>query len=360
MKTKNKEFFVLGVLGVFCFMLAGCASPPRPLTNTDIDRGTTIFWSDDTITWAEYFHTFAYYGEGANRAALTSTQTDQQKIQWEFVGYDYEFNKAFLAQGIQEGNYKLGSPQVNALGRDPMIVAPVYVKKITNETKTVQTYDRAKRDQYAELYLRTKQSYILSLLEDTNLDERPVEETMSAQKIRLETRLREEFPPGTLLVYGGYNDVENEPVIFAWLNDDSSFDCIELRHFDPNDFSAWFHRGNYYFAAGNHESAIAAYTESIKLTPNGVAYYNRGLSYSRLKDYERAIVDFSQTIRLDPKDAPAYNLRANAYSGKGDYDRAIADYEQAVRMAPDEQLYKDNLQAARNAKRGDGSNQRKN
>jgi hypothetical protein len=51
---------------------------------------------------------------------------------------------------------------------------------------------------------------------------------MSVQKIRLETRFREEFPPGTLLAYGGYNDVENEPVIFVRLNDDGSFDCREL------------------------------------------------------------------------------------------------------------------------------------
>jgi hypothetical protein len=287
MKTKNKEVFVLGVLWVFCFMLAGCASSPKPLTNADIDRGTTIFWSDDTITWAEYFHTLAYYGEGASRAALTSTQTDQQKIQWEFVGYDFEFDKASLAKGIQEGNYKLGPHLDNVViqtpvrmgdvGRGGKIVysgempggarlvdptkpgtyAPVYVKKTTNETKTVQTYDQAKRDRYAELYLRTKQSYILSLLEDTNPDDRPVRESMSAQKIRLETRLRKEFPPGTFLIYGGYNDKENEPVIFAWLNDDSSFDCIEVRHFDPNDSSAWFHRGNHHFGAGNYEEAIA-------------------------------------------------------------------------------------------------------
>jgi hypothetical protein len=94
MKTKNKEIFVLGVLWVFCFMLAGCASSPKPLTNADIDRGITIFWPDDTITWAEQLHTSAYYGVGASRAALTSTQTDQQKIQWEFVGCDFEFDKS--------------------------------------------------------------------------------------------------------------------------------------------------------------------------------------------------------------------------------------------------------------------------
>ena len=51
-------------------------------------------------------------------------------------------------------------------------------------------------------------------------------------------------------------------------------------------------------------------------------------------DHDKAIADFSEAIRLDPKRADAYYGRGTAYGHKGEYDKAIADYSDAIRLAP--------------------------
>ena len=53
---------------------------------------------------------------------------------------------------------------------------------------------------------------------------------------------------------------------------------------------------------GRYESAIADFTESIRLKPDfALAYCNRGLANSQLAHYDDAIVDYSVAIARDPK-----------------------------------------------------------
>ena len=55
-------------------------------------------------------------------------------------------------------------------------------------------------------------------------------------------------------------------------------------------------------ALGDHDHAIADYTEAIHLKPdNADAYYNRGCSRWQLGEDERADADFEEAARLDPK-----------------------------------------------------------
>ncbi len=109
-------------------------------------------------------------------------------------------------------------------------------------------------------------------------------------------------------------------------------DAIKL---DPNLAPAYHSRGTAYGSKGDYDRAIADLSQAIKLDPNlAFAYNNRGNAYSGKGDYDRAIADYTQAIKLDPNLAPAYNNRGNAYSGKGDYDRAIADYTQAIKLDP--------------------------
>jgi len=91
----------------------------------------------------------------------------------------------------------------------------------------------------------------------------------------------------------------------------------------------------------DYDSAIAEYTESIRLNPNDAsAYYNRGNAYLGKKDYDSAIADYTEAIKLDPDSdvkAEAYCKRGHSYQdGKNDYHSAIADYNEAKRLNPDE------------------------
>ena len=102
-----------------------------------------------------------------------------------------------------------------------------------------------------------------------------------------------------------------------------------------NRIGAYALRGGAYADKGDHDRAIADYTEAIRLAPAESALYgNRGRAYLDKRDYFLALADFSEVIRLDPRDASTYNDRGAVHAGKGDHDRAIADYDEAIRLAP--------------------------
>lgn len=86
---------------------------------------------------------------------------------------------------------------------------------------------------------------------------------------------------------------------------------------------------------GNHDEAIAAYTEAIRLDPALiVAYNNRGLARREKGDKDGAIADYTEAIRLNPAFAVAYTNRGYMFQEKGNLDEAIADYTEAIRLDP--------------------------
>jgi len=104
-------------------------------------------------------------------------------------------------------------------------------------------------------------------------------------------------------------------------------------------------RGWAYNLKGDYDSAVADYTECIRIDPSISLYNNRGLIYHNKKDYDRAISDFTEAIK-----AATYRVNMNSnsnthnelkrcyynrgwsYHNKGDYDMAIEDYTQALRL----------------------------
>ena len=64
------------------------------------------------------------------------------------------------------------------------------------------------------------------------------------------------------------------------------------------------------------------------------AAVDRGNAEWRKGDYDTAVADFTEAIRLDPKDALSYFCRGKCYENKGEYDKAIADFTEAIRLDP--------------------------
>ena len=101
---------------------------------------------------------------------------------------------------------------------------------------------------------------------------------------------------------------------------------------------AFFNRGNAFDDNGDHDGAIADYTQSIKLKaddPN--VFLNRGLSYMAKQDFDSALADFNQAVQLKPKFPRAIYNQGRAYEGKGDLKQALATYERAAALAPNNQ-----------------------
>jgi tetratricopeptide (TPR) repeat protein len=120
---------------------------------------------------------------------------------------------------------------------------------------------------------------------------------------------------------------------------------------------AYTRRGFAYDAKGDIESAIADYTEVIRLDAKAAnVYYSRGHAYQARGDSEQAIADYSEAIRLDNESGGSFGIvkggeeestvyydRGLAFHARGDYDRAIADYREAITLNPD---YESKLEAA--------------
>lgn len=59
---------------------------------------------------------------------------------------------------------------------------------------------------------------------------------------------------------------------------------------------------------------------------NTRAYSNRGRVHHAKGEHDRAVADFTEVIRLDPGAVQAYEDRGRAYWVKGEHDKAIADF----------------------------------
>lgn len=99
---------------------------------------------------------------------------------------------------------------------------------------------------------------------------------------------------------------------------------------------AFFSIGYLHSEQNEHDVAISAYDQAIKLSPKfPEAYNSRGLLKSVLENYEDAILDYDEAIRLDSDFAEAFYNRGNAKRANEEHEAAIADYDEAIHLMPD-------------------------
>ncbi|MCZ7554607.1 MAG: tetratricopeptide repeat protein [Anaerolineales bacterium] len=128
-------------------------------------------------------------------------------------------------------------------------------------------------------------------------------------------------------------------------------DYTEALRLNPALVVAYNNRGLARREKGDLDGAIADYTEAIRLNPGfAVAYTNRGYMFQEKGDLDGAIADYTEAIRLDPKDKWPYNRRGYARLVQGDHDGAIADGTEAIRLDPADALGYSNRGIARHLK----------
>jgi tetratricopeptide (TPR) repeat protein len=115
---------------------------------------------------------------------------------------------------------------------------------------------------------------------------------------------------------------------------------------------AYVIRGHAYYLSGSFEAALSDYQEANRLNPNSAPNLDRlGKAYADKGDYDSAIASYTDAIKLyskankpdpkkankpDPEYAFAFAGRGDVYAAKQDYNRAIAEYNQAIKLVPDD------------------------
>lgn len=95
----------------------------------------------------------------------------------------------------------------------------------------------------------------------------------------------------------------------------------------------------YHQIKGEHEQAVAEFTEAVEGLPTFVeGYAARGDSYFALGDFESAIFDYTTAIGLDPGFVSVLYTRGSTYAVLGLDDLARADFENAIAQMPEYSL----------------------
>jgi tetratricopeptide (TPR) repeat protein len=99
----------------------------------------------------------------------------------------------------------------------------------------------------------------------------------------------------------------------------------------------YFSLGNDRFWERRYEEAIAAYNESLRLTPNNLAEVlcNKGAALAQIQRYEEALLVLDEVIKVEPDFPGAWYNRGAVFSQRYQYEEAVAAYNEALKYKSD-------------------------
>ena len=111
------------------------------------------------------------------------------------------------------------------------------------------------------------------------------------------------------------------------------------------------------FSAGIDTFRLAVKLEDLKKVENKARiaticqlYTNRSLCHFMLGNHEKAIEDADSVIKdLDSKNAKSYFRKGLSLAKLGKHDKAVIEILKALSIEPDSELYKNELNAAKDA-----------
>lgn len=108
-------------------------------------------------------------------------------------------------------------------------------------------------------------------------------------------------------------------------------DAIRLA---PDFMDAYYERGVNYYCMKRYLAAIKDLTVVTTSSPDAGAYQARGGAYLSVGDNASAVADFSESLRLNPHQPLVYSFRSFAHEKLGDFQKAKADKRHAARYDP--------------------------
>lgn len=107
-------------------------------------------------------------------------------------------------------------------------------------------------------------------------------------------------------------------------------------------------KGNESFKNGDYESAIALYSDAIKLTTDhnelAVYYKNRAAAHLKQGRYQQAVDDCTKSLELVPADPKALFRRSQAYENLQRIEQAYVDAREVLKLEPSNKAIQPNLE----------------
>ena len=101
----------------------------------------------------------------------------------------------------------------------------------------------------------------------------------------------------------------------CWQDFDSA---IEL---NPNDYGAWWGKGNSLYFLGKYDEANICFDSAIDINPNEfILWFNKGIIFFQTGKHEEAIKHFEKALELNPDSIPAKANLAEILLMKREYD----------------------------------------
>jgi hypothetical protein len=98
---------------------------------------------------------------------------------------------------------------------------------------------------------------------------------------------------------------------------------------------SWYNKGVEAQERGDHETAIRAYDEALKIHPKLVkAWHNRGVTLRLLGKKEDALKSYDKALEIDPQLAYAWHDRAEALRSLGRKEDATSSHNKAEAIDP--------------------------
>lgn len=99
---------------------------------------------------------------------------------------------------------------------------------------------------------------------------------------------------------------------------------------NPNDLDALTNMGNFFYSAGEYDSALSYYDKVLLIDPkNSSCTYNKSLVYYQKKDYTKSIEWSKKAVEIDPKNTDAIIVTGDNCYAMENFNEAITWYQKA-------------------------------
>ncbi len=103
----------------------------------------------------------------------------------------------------------------------------------------------------------------------------------------------------------------------------------------PDDFRAWFFRGQAYLGASNPKKAEADFTKATQLRPDyAQGWYQLGVAVERQHHMKEALEDYTRASNLKPEMAESFVAMGMIYDQQNAPQKALEEFDKAIAANP--------------------------